>query len=71
MSSNGLRVLCGHIEFVMPGIRLRKFIHDLETFSKERGPYLPSAEDIGVVPISGRLGQSIEGGGSRNFWRDN
>lgn len=32
------------------------------------GPYFPSADDLGVPAVCGRLGQSIEGGGKRRIF---
>ena len=33
------------------------------------GPVLPTCEDLGVPPVTGRLGQSVEGGGKgRCHW---
>lgn len=32
---------------------------DLDWFEKRIGPYLPTCDDLGVSPVSGRLGSSI------------
>ena len=34
----------------------------LDSFSSRIGPSPPSVDDLGVPPITGRLGQSLEGG---------
>ncbi|KAG6467716.1 hypothetical protein ZIOFF_074354 (mitochondrion) [Zingiber officinale] len=39
--------------------------HEFETVA---GPYFPSADDLGVPAVCGRLGQSIEGGGKRRIF---
>lgn len=39
----------------------------LDWFENRRGRFLPSAEDLGVPPICGRLGCSLEGGGKRRI----
>lgn len=36
---------------------------DLEWF--EARPTLPNCDEVGCPPVSGRLGQSVEGGGQR------
>ncbi|CAA0819597.1 Uncharacterized mitochondrial protein AtMg01410 [Striga hermonthica] len=39
---------------------------DLDWF--EAGPYLPSCEDLGIPPVTGRLGCSLEGAGKRRIF---
>ncbi|KAI9070795.1 hypothetical protein K1719_047243, partial [Acacia pycnantha] len=38
---------------------------DLDWFTSRVHPYLPSPFDYGIPPVTGRLGQTIEGGGKR------
>jgi hypothetical protein len=40
----------------------------LDQFEKTIGPTLPTPEEFGCRPITGRLGQLIEGGGKRRIF---
>jgi hypothetical protein len=40
----------------------------LDWFENRIGRYLPSCDDLGVPPVCGRLGQSVEGGGKRRIF---
>lgn len=41
---------------------------DLDWFTSRVHPYLPSPFDYGIPPVTGRLGQTIEGGGKRRIF---
>ncbi|XLT31061.1 hypothetical protein HN873_062353 [Arachis hypogaea] len=41
---------------------------DLDWFTIRVHPYLPSPFDYGIPPVTGRLGQTIEGGGKRRIF---
>lgn len=41
---------------------------DLDWFETRIGRYLPSHDDLGVPPITGRLGCSLEGSGKRRIF---
>ena len=41
---------------------------DLDWFESKMGPALPSCTDLGFLPVTGRLGCSIEGGGKRRIF---
>lgn len=40
----------------------------MEYLQKAIGPFLPRPEDVGAPPITGRLGQVLEGGGKRRIF---
>lgn len=41
---------------------------DLDWFETRIGPYLPTCDDLGIPPVTGRLGCSIEGAGKRRIF---
>lgn len=41
---------------------------DLDWFERRIGPYLPSCDDLGIPPITGQLGCSLEGAGKRRIF---
>lgn len=41
---------------------------DLDEFERTVGPILPSVEELGVPPMTGKLGGSVEGGGKRRIF---
>ena len=41
---------------------------DLDEFERTVGPILPSVEELGVPPMTGKLGCSVEGGGKRRIF---
>jgi len=40
----------------------------LDKFEKHIGPLFPTPDQLGVPPITVRLGQSVEGGGKRRIF---
>lgn len=41
---------------------------DLDWFERRIGPFLPSCDDLGIPPVPGRLGCSLEGAGKRRIF---
>lgn len=41
---------------------------DLDWFERRIGPFLPSCDDLGIPPITGRLGCTCEGAGKRRLF---
>lgn len=41
---------------------------DLDWFESRIGPYLPTCDQVKAPPVTGRLGQSLEGGGKRRIF---
>ena len=41
---------------------------DLDWFERRIGPFLPSCDDLGIPPITGQLGCSLEGAGKRRIF---
>lgn len=41
---------------------------DLDWFERRIGPFLPTCDQLGVPPITGRLGCTVEGGGKRRIF---
>ncbi|KAL0295907.1 UNVERIFIED_CONTAM: putative mitochondrial protein [Sesamum calycinum] len=46
----------------------KKKLFTLDWFEKRIGPFLPSPDDLGIPPITGRQGQSLEGAGKRRIF---
>ena len=41
---------------------------DLDWFERRIGPFLPDPNQVKCPPVTGRLGQSVEGGGKRKIF---
>ncbi|KAK4389830.1 putative mitochondrial protein [Sesamum angolense] len=46
----------------------KKKLFTLDWFEKRIGPFLPLPDDLGIPPIAGRQGQSLEGAGKRRIF---
>lgn len=58
----------GLLEYAFDPSNKRDSGVDLDWFEQRIGPYLPTCDDLGVSPVSGRLGCSLEGGGKRRIF---
>lgn len=69
-SLRGLHVIAIGSTFIDTRKRNRPAIPLLHTdwFERRIGPYLPSCDDLGIPPITGQLGCSLEGAGKRRIF---